>query len=169
MRHPIALLAIVFLMAACQTATFEARHEMANNQWALTDSVVFTVPVTDTAGIYDIWITATINETYSYQNLWLQIQTQAPSGASQQEALNMFFMNDQGQWLGHTNGEQHSRRKAFKRLVRFPLGGEYRFVLKHNMRQQQLKGVKALELTLAPTPQNLVEQLNQAAKNPPAQ
>jgi len=116
--------------------------------WPVDRFYRYEVPVTDTAGIYTIYIQVRNDGRYEYSNLWLFIRTNSPTGASLRDTLECRLADEHGRWQGRGSGGRFSLEIPLRYRVRFPQPGTYLFEIEHGMRDTELKHITDLGLRI---------------------
>ncbi len=138
----IILLCVLVLIFGCDASrVFEENKKIENNEWDQNSPLVFQVPITDTAGSYNVYINIRNAGFYRFSNLYLFINTGFPGGQLQRDTLECVLAAPDGRWLGEGLGDIWDNRILFKTGVRFPQQGEYRFELTQAMRINPLPGI----------------------------
>ena len=144
MKQLVSIVALVsvFLIYGCDSSrVFEENKKIDNNEWYQNAPLVFQVPVTDTATLYNVYINIRNAGFYRFSNLYLFINTGFPGGQLQRDTLECILAAPDGRWLGEGLGDIWDSRILFKNGVRFPQTGEYRFELIQAMRTNPLPGI----------------------------
>lgn len=138
----IILLFVIFFVFGCDPSReFEENKKIDGNEWDQNTPVVFQVPVTDTAQLYNVYINIRNAGFYRFSNLYLFINTGFPGGQLQRDTLECILAAPDGRWLGEGLGDIWDNRILFKKSVQFPQAGEYRFELIQAMRTNPLPGI----------------------------
>lgn len=126
-------------MFSCQRGyLFESAISIPNHGWASDEFVSFEVKVADTLQEYNISINLRNEGRYEFSNLFLFVNTLAPSGAQIRDTIECTLADKSGKWLGRGVAGQYSHKIPYKSNVRFPLTGIYRFEIEHGMRNDPL-------------------------------
>ena len=135
----ILLITLTIAFYSCnQNRVYEKNIEITDGIWNVKNKVVFDVPVTDTLSINNIYINIRHTSLYLYRNLFLFINTTAPSGASIRDTFEITLADEKGKWLGSGLGDIWDNQILYKRNVQFPFSGTYRFELEQAMRRENL-------------------------------
>jgi gliding motility-associated lipoprotein GldH len=146
---PLMAVLMVILFTACSQNDFYVRNVPVDKAiWPAGQFFRFEVPVTDTAGTYNIFIQVRNDGRYEYSNLWLFIRTNSPTGASLRDTLECRLADDQGRWQGRGSGGRFSLEIPLRYRVRFPNAGTYIFEIDQGMRDKELKYITDLGLRI---------------------
>ena len=133
---------LTLLCIGCNSKVFYAEYADVDEQgWALADSVVFDVEVTDTNRVYDFLLEVRNNISYPYSNAFFFINTTFPDGSVAHDTLECPLADLSGQWYGKRAGRYVDSRYYFRKNARFPLSGNYRFAITHGLRDSSVVGL----------------------------
>lgn len=136
------LLAVSICLFSCDPArVFEENKKMENNAWDQKSPAVFLVNIRDTAPAYNVYLNVRNAGFYGFSNLFLFINTRFPQGQLVRDTVECTLATPDGKWLGDGLGDIWDNRILFKKDVRFPQPGEYRFELIQAMRINPLPGI----------------------------
>ncbi len=116
--------------------------------WASTDRAVFEAPISDTMGVHNVYLHVRHSGAYEFRNLFLFITTESPSGASITDTLDVQLATPNGRWYGSGWGDLFDNKIPYKYQVRFPVTGKYTFQIVQGMRQDPLKHVADIGLSI---------------------
>jgi gliding motility-associated lipoprotein GldH len=140
----IALLSIFTLASCDRNGVYEENINTSNNSWNENDIAKFVVPIKDTVSYHNVYINIRNTTDYSNSNLYLFITVIAPTGATQLDTVECYLADEQGNWLGKGFGYIRDNRIQYKRNIRFPHVGDYKFEIKQAMRTDDLKGISSI-------------------------
>lgn len=141
-------LLIVGLCACDSGRLYENNVLIPKDGWFRADRARFEVEITDTISGYDILINVRNNSNYKYMELWLFIDSYAPTGNVQRDTMKIMLADYQGKWLGNGLGDKFDNRVMFHKNVRFPVSGVYAFEYEQAMRDEPLKGIDDIGLRI---------------------
>ncbi len=137
-----AMVPVMLLFSSCDPSrVFEENKKVANNEWDLNEPLLFQVSIDDTVQYHNVYINVRNAGHYRFSNLYLFINTIFPGGQLQRDTLECTLAAPDGRWLGDGLGDIWDNRILFKKNVRFPQAGEYRFELIQAMRINPLPGI----------------------------
>jgi len=135
----ILFVALVVAFFSCnQNRVYEKNIEIPDGIWNMKNKVHFDVPIEDTLSINNIYINIRHSSLYLYRNLFLFVNTTAPSGASIRDTFEITLADEKGKWLGSGLGDIWDNQILFKKNVRFPYSGVYHFEFEQAMRRENL-------------------------------
>lgn len=123
------------------TRLFEENVEIPDNNWYADHPLVFQTNITDTVQAYHVYINLRNASHYPFSNVFLFLNTTFPNGEIDRDTIEIMLATPEGKWLGDGLGDIWDNRILFKRYVRFPQAGEYRFEFIHAMRIDPLPGI----------------------------
>ena len=136
------LFVILFSLESCDPKrVYEKNEKIANNNWDQNAPLVFLVNIKDTLYPHNVYINVRNAGFFGFSNLFLFINTRFPQGQLERDTLECLLASPEGKWLGEGLGDLFDNRILFKKNVRFPQEGEYRFELIQAMRINPLPGI----------------------------
>lgn len=145
------------LLAACTSLmltscdpnrVFEQNSAVANRTWEQRKPVVFNVQVQDTISSHNLYLNIRNAGNYQYSNLFLFVKMVFPDGRIARDTVECTLADPNGKWLGDGLGDIYDNQKLFKRGIRFPAKGQYRFEIEQAMRIDPLQGITDIGLRL---------------------
>lgn len=138
----IALAVLLFCIASCDPKrVYEKNEKISNNNWDQNSPLVFLVNITDTVNPFNVYVNVRNAGFYGFSNLFLFVNTRFPQGQLERDTLECTLASPDGRWLGEGLGDIWDNRILFKKNVRFPQTGEFRFELIQAMRINPLPGI----------------------------
>jgi gliding motility-associated lipoprotein GldH len=128
----------------------EVYHQIAeieNATWSYDDIKSFEYVVTDTTEIYDLILVPVHTEDFSYQNLYVNIETLFPEGTKTANIVSLNLASNVGGWEGNCSSGYCYPEILLKNKTRF-LEGKYIFNISQNSRDENLVGISKLELVV---------------------
>lgn len=146
-NHSILLLLIVVVFYSCDSKkVFEQNIDIPNIQWQKDSILFFNVEIQDTLSVHSILLNLRHESAYPKQNLYLFINTVAPSGQGIRDTFEIMLADEKGRWFGSGLGDVWDIQKVFKYNVRFPVPGIYRFEIEQAMRYESLPNIRSVGL-----------------------
>jgi gliding motility-associated lipoprotein GldH len=134
-------LLMMFLSSCDKSAIIDENRKIENSMWDASKPLVFIAQITDTIAGHNVYINLRNSGTYSFSNIFLFMNTQFPNGQLDRDTLEIRLATPEGKWMGKGLGDVWDNRILFKKNVRFPQKGEYRFEITHAMRMNPLQGI----------------------------
>jgi gliding motility-associated lipoprotein GldH len=85
---------------------------------------------------------------YNYSNLFLFIKTIFPKGEQTIDTLECTLADPSGKWLGEGLGDIWDNQILFKKNIRFPQSGQYKFEVEQAMRIDPLTSIMDIGLRI---------------------
>lgn len=108
----------------------------------------FDVNVEDTVSIYSFALNVRHIENYRYSNLYIFLHTTFPNGNVTHDTIECTLAYPDGRWVGKGSGSMRSDRIVLNPNLRFPLGGSYHFEIEQAMRDEVLKGIADIGISI---------------------
>lgn len=136
-----AAICFAVLLVACDTKRYyENNLPIKNEVWNVNDKPFFEVEVEDTLQLFNFYINLRNNSSYEYSNIYLFLNTYFPNGEQSRDTIECMLADARGYWLGKGT-EIIEHQILFKRGVRFPMSGVYRFEFEQAMRKDELEDI----------------------------
>lgn len=121
---------------------FEKTVPIPSQAWFYDNKPSFTFHITDTSASYTIYIVLRHTDSYSYNNLWLIIGSQAPGDTMRSQNINLDLGNDTKGWEGTGMDDIFEVRKNITPgPVPFKKAGTYTFNISQIMRENPLRHI----------------------------
>ncbi len=145
----ITLLIVFIAFTSCdRNGVYEENIDSSKNIWAKSDIATLVAPINDTLSPHNIMLNIRNTTDYPNSNLFLFIAITSPAGVTQLDTVECFLADDQGKWLGKGFGFIRDNQVPFKRNVRFPIKGDYKFEIKQAMRTDSLVGIASVGIRI---------------------
>ena len=139
--HCVLFVVYCFLFSCDSSRIFEDNREIPDNAWAQHNKVVFEVELADTATRYNLYLNVRNAGHYPFRNIFLFVTTTLPDGTPARDTAECMLADAEGKWLGSGLGDIWDNRILFRKDMRFPQAGKYRFELEQAMRMDPLHGI----------------------------
>jgi gliding motility-associated lipoprotein GldH len=130
---------------------FESNKVITSDQWSYQDSLDFTFSIADTSMVYNLYLDVNHSMEYPFQNIYLQVATQFPSGKRLKERLPIDFADKTGIWYGNCDSEWCNLRVNLQQGAFFNAIGDHTITLEQFMRVNPLPGIRRLSIKLEDT------------------
>ena len=138
----------MLLFASCgETPHFDKTYAFKNKTWNQRVTPKFQVEITDTTKVYDFVVTLRTTSSYSFNNLWVFLNSKTPSGLTAREPYQIHIANDDGTWIGRKSGTVIENQLIFKGR-KFPEKGKYTFALEQGITDETIDEVLDIGLRL---------------------
>ena len=137
------------LLSSCgQPAIFDEQINIDNAKWFKGESARFSVAINDSLTAYDFYLTVRNTTNYRYSNLYIFLLTHFPNGNLSRDTIECILADNTGKWLGKGWGSMKENTILLKQNLRFPLTGEYQFLIQQAMRVDTLEGISNVGLRI---------------------
>jgi gliding motility-associated lipoprotein GldH len=144
------LVACFFWLVACRDGVVYHRYqEIGKTFWGKDEVYYFTFRIEDTATPYDVMFEIRNDNLYPYQNLWVFCHETSSSAPLLQntDTLECILADEFGKW--HGKGiVLHQLSFPIRTGYRFPVQGEYTFAFRQAMRNDSLRGIQEIGLSV---------------------
>lgn len=145
--------AVSLLIASCNTdRIYLDRQSLAPDMvWDMNNILEFEADVADASQFYDIMLELRTVDYYPTSNMWLYINTVAPSGAVRKDTMECILRDEKGFSTSNRMniGEVEDYEIPFKlNPVKFQESGRYKFQIQHGMRMEKLPFVNEVGLAI---------------------
>jgi gliding motility-associated lipoprotein GldH len=143
------LLLIGFAITSCrQGMVYHNNKSIPSGVWDQDSLVKFTVNIDDTVSPLDFYLNLRHTTDYRYSNIYFFVETLFPSGQYSKDTIEFILADKRGEWYGKGFGSIKEFRVLLRKGIRFPAKGEYRFIFEQAMREEELKGIEDIGITL---------------------
>ncbi len=120
---------------------FEQNVDFKDEAWHRDSIITFTVNITDTVSLHNIYFNNRITGQYAYSNMYVFITSQLPDQSRFTDTLECMLAAPNGKWLGKGYGHVWSNQIVFRKNIRFKHPGQYHFAIEQAMRTDELEHV----------------------------
>ena len=143
------LVSTLLTFAACESPTlYEEMKSTAGEGWAYSDTLSFAFDVPSTDQAYDLEIMVDHGVNFPYENFYLNIYTDLPTGRRTKERINLDLAGDFGVWNGDCSGGRCAFRIPILRNTRYQQAGRYGITLEQNSRDEPLAAIHGVGIRL---------------------
>jgi gliding motility-associated lipoprotein GldH len=135
------LLLISFLIGCDTIGIYEKNSFFKEHHWSNKVKPSFTFTITDTNSLYQIYAIIRHEDSYRYNNLWLNITTIAPNDTAKSQQVNLLLADNKKGWLGIGMDDIFDHRIRLTRNPQKLKAGNYTFTLEQIMREDPLNAV----------------------------
>jgi len=133
---------IFILTIGCQkNELYDQTISFPDDTWNYDQIVDFSLP-------YDLFLQLRNSGIYSYNNIWLFVETLAPNGNLLRDTLEIKLADETGRWLGKGIGNVNEMQVPYKQDAFFLNRGIFKVSIQHAMRDSALVGVMDLGFRL---------------------
>ena len=136
----------ILLLSCEQMEVFEKNTTIPGYKWKRDFEAKGSFIISDTSA-YNIYIVIRHTDAYPYNNIWLNVGLQPPGDTMHFQKLDITLGNDADGWEGAGMNDIWEIRKIINNQPRrFKKSGEYRFSIRHIMRDDPLPSVMSAGL-----------------------
>lgn len=106
------------------------------------------MPAADTTTIHQLQIVVDHTLEYPYQNLYVKMDTEFPSGRKDSRLVNVDLADKAGNWFGSCGGSGCRYEGALRTPFSFSETGKYKISLAQHTRSRDLPGIKSIGVQL---------------------
>ncbi len=120
---------------------YEKTKFFHEHEWKSSEKPSFTFTIEDTTSLYNLFVIFRHEDAYHFNNLWLNITTQAPRDTARTQKVNITLADNTRGWLGTGMDDIYDHRA---RITQSPVKlkkGNYTFILQQHMREDPLQYV----------------------------
>ncbi|MFN4233795.1 MAG: gliding motility lipoprotein GldH [Bacteroidia bacterium] len=148
LKYKVFIILVILIVVSCDSKRFyEKNLPIKNEVWNVNDKPYFEVEIKDTLQFYNFYINLRHNASYAYSNIYLFLNTYFPNGEKSRDTIECILADNRGFWLGKGT-EIIEHQILFKRKVRFPMSGLYRFEFEQAMRKDDLEDIMDIGLRI---------------------
>ncbi len=141
------------LLVACdQDMVYEKNIKIPDGVWSSHEPVRFEVFIEDTVSLHNLYINIRNTSMYPLRNLYLFIETTAPSGHTLTDTVEVLLADGKGKWYGSGLGDIWDLSQLYKQNIRFAQEGKYSFSYKQAMRTENLPFILDVGLRIEKNP-----------------
>ena len=142
------LLAAGLFSCRNEEVVFYTFNHLSANGWNKREIQTFVPEIEDSLSFYDIDISLRYTNDYAFSNLWLFIGYTDEEGFSCTDTLECRLADVYGKWYGSGWGASYQQVIPFKKRFRFPRRGEYRFSIQQGMREDVIRHIEDVGLSV---------------------
>lgn len=143
LHFQMSILLIIFsvMIGSCtQIDLFEKQTQIPSQQWFHDNVPQFTFHIEDTAATYHLYVVLRHTDLYQYNNIWLQIGSQASGDSMKFQKLNLSLADEMKGWEGTGMDDIYEVRKNISAGgIGFKKQGDYTFSIAQIMRDNPLR------------------------------
>ena len=125
---------------------FEKNISIPNYNWTYSQQPQIDFSISDTAGLYKVFVVLRHTDAYRYNNIWLNIGTRFPGDSSfKYQRFDLKLGNDASGWEGMGMDDIWEVRKLITAgPVKFKQPGNYSFTIAQAMRENPLANIMSV-------------------------
>ncbi|MGV8139993.1 MAG: gliding motility lipoprotein GldH [Mangrovibacterium sp.] len=149
MRHVVILTVSLCIFISCDPKRiFEEYRPVERKGWHKDSVMIFAIDLQDTYSLYNMYLNVRNRGTYPNRNIWLSISTHFPDGRLRTDTVEILLADPSGRWKGSGIGDLFDSQILYRKEMKFPVRGEYQFIIRHAMRPVRLEGIQDVGMRL---------------------
>lgn len=132
------LIFLISLYSCDPKRVYEKNVKISDAIWNKDEKPEFEINIGDTVFPHNFYVNIRNAEGYPYSNIYIFITTIFPNQKFSRDTLECILADERGAWLGNGLGDIYDNQILFKRGVRFPASGKYKFTMEQAMRTDAL-------------------------------
>lgn len=139
------------LWASCdQMAILNENKPIGNKVWLYTSPVSFKFRIDDKTKKYDVFIDVRHTPEYAFSNIFLLVHQHGPDRKRYTFRKEIKLAKSDGKWTGKSSGSLYNNQSLIHKDFLFPDTGLYTISVEQNMRENPLKEITDIGLTIIP-------------------
>lgn len=143
----ICVLLVISIIGCAEKPVFSKKINLEGN-WAYENALTFPFDIDNLENTYDLILSLTYGRDFSYQNIYVKIETQYPEGKKDEDILSLNLTNGSGVFLGDCNSSKCEIDLLLQEKFKFKESGKYVITIHQHGRNPNLDEVYAAELKL---------------------
>jgi gliding motility-associated lipoprotein GldH len=144
----VTILFAVMLSSCNQSIVYDEQVTIQDAKWYKGESARFSVEINDSLTAYNFYLTIRNTTDYRYSNLYVFLLTRFPNGNLSRDTIECMLADKTGMWLGKGWGSIKENTILLKQNLRFPLSGDYQFLIQQAMRVDTLEDITNVGLRI---------------------
>lgn len=147
-RFNILLVVILSIVSCDKSVYYDHNEKIEKDEWYIDHVLKHEITIKDTLDVFNMFIHVRNQVDYAYSNIFLFINTGFPNGQIAKDTLECILADKSGKWYGKGRGKYRDSKILFKPQLRFPLEGNYHINIQQAMREEPLKGISNIGISL---------------------
>ena len=147
-RFSILLIVLISIVSCDKSVYYDHNETIEKEEWRTDHILKYEIDIKDTMDVFNMFIHVRNQIDYAYCNLFLFVNTTFPNGQMAKDTLECLLADQSGKWYGKGRGNYRDSKILFKPQLRFPLIGIYYIDIQQAMREEPLKGISNIGISL---------------------
>lgn len=137
------LFSLTILSSSCENENiiYNKYFDLPSSKWSYKDSILFKWNIDDTSSAYNVDFQLRASNSYKWSNIFIFSDVFFPNGKARRDTFQYFLADKNGHWVGERSGLIVQYDLPIYKKVKFPLSGEYNFLLLQGMRDTILNEI----------------------------
>ena len=137
---------LALTVISCDDNRLFDEYKLIENGWHKDSIITFGFKEPEPAQPTNLFINVVANNDYKYNNLYLIVGLEDPTGFTKVDTLEYGMAHPDGKLMGEGFSDVKQNKLWYKENISFPKKGLYKVHIQHAMREQgKVKGVEKLE------------------------
>ena len=136
------------LMSSCGEKPVFSKNIDIGGSWSYSNELQFPIDIDQLDQSYDLIFSLTYGTDFGYQNIYVKIITQYPSGKKEEDILSLNLTDGSGLFLGDCSSSKCEIDLLLQERFKFNEKGQHVITIIQNGRKDNLEGVFGAELKL---------------------
>ena len=142
LRNLFILIVITIAFFSCSNnEVFNKSVNLPDSLWNYKDTLTFDFDISETNKTYNVFIQLKNTDNYKYSNLFIFSEINGPKNESIIDTLQCIICDQKGKWFGEKTSNLWYNKLMFRKRIRFPEKGKYKFSFVQAMRNDNLKDI----------------------------
>ena len=141
-------LILIVLISACNEKPIFSKKIAIEGNWNYSNQLSFPFEIEQLDFTYDMIFSLTYGVDFGYQNIYVKIITQYPSGKETEDILSLNLTDGVGIFLGDCNSSHCQIDILLQEQFKFKEKGKYSITIIQNGREENLEQIFGAELKL---------------------
>jgi gliding motility-associated lipoprotein GldH len=147
-RYLILALFVFTFLSCSKDVYFQQKEVISNAMWSFDDPKTFSFEIKDTSSFFDLILDVKHATDFSYENLYVKIQTVFPDGRKTDDQVSLELADDFDQWQGKCNSNFCTVNIVLQSGVYFREVGKHTLEIEQFNRENPIEGIKEMTLKL---------------------
>ena len=149
MKKSVFILGLLLSLLSCKNdLLYEEYIKIPGETWNNRNILHFSAGISDTTGVYDIFIIVRNINRYEFSNLFIFVTAQSPDNKIVRDTVEIQIADDEGNWLGKGAASIFTVTRPYRLNIKFPIPGIYIFDIEQAMRVDNLKYVTDVGISI---------------------
>ncbi len=135
---------MICFLACAEKPFFYQEEKINETSWKYEDKAVFEFEIQDTVGSYNLELELNHSSEFSFQNIYVAIETHFPDGKKTDDNISLQLMNKMGSWIGDCSSKTCTINFVLQQNTYFKQAGIYKLSLAQDGRNPVLDGIQSL-------------------------
>ena len=138
---------VLFLLSCGETPHFDKTFSFENKEWDQRVMPTFSFDISDTTKAYDVILTLRVTTSYSFNNLWIFMNSKTPSGINKRDPFQIPISKPDGSWIGTKSGTVVENQLVFQ-ARKFPEIGTYTIGIEQGIVEEKIDEILDIGLRI---------------------